>query len=76
MALSKEQGAAEKQLLMFQKLCRQLQGRQECILKQLKDNNIVAVVPTVVNGDCIEETQVESCKPQKSDKKNADSKKV
>lgn len=75
-ALSKEQAALEKRLLMFQKLCRQLQEDRSAFLKQLKENNIVPVVPTVVNGDCTEEKQVESCKPQKSNKKNAEGKKV
>ncbi|XP_066247207.1 beta-taxilin-like [Euwallacea similis] len=50
-ALAKEQGALEKKLVMLQKLCRQLQEDRGAFLRQLKENNIEPVVPTVLNGD-------------------------
>ncbi|CAG9760032.1 unnamed protein product [Ceutorhynchus assimilis] len=40
MKLSNEQSALKKNVLMLQKLCRQLQEERSAFLKQLKDNNI------------------------------------
>lgn len=59
-ALSNEQKALEKRLSMLQKLCRQLQEDRSAFLKQLKENNIEPVVPTIKNEDTCEKEIAEA----------------
>lgn len=51
LALTNEQSASEKRLQMLQKLCRQLQEDRSAFLKQLKENNIEPIVPSLKNGE-------------------------
>lgn len=66
MTLSNEHAALEKRLQMLQKLCRQLQEDRSAFLKQLKENNIEPIVPSMKNGENKENESEEN----EADKKN------